>query len=162
MSASNGADALAARCRALEARWHREIPISAEMGVGVAGFDGTTLQVHAALAPNVNVHGTVFGGSLFSVAALCGWGQVYLQLQQQGLDASILFVGGSIRCLAPARDDMQADCIWTADAGNALATLPEAGRCRVHLSVAVDSGRARAAEFEGEYALRLTPAQKSS
>lgn len=159
---SAAADDLAARCRALEARWHREIPISAEMGVEVAAFDGATLRVRAALAPNVNVHGTVFGGSLFSVAALCGWGQVHLQLVQRGLNASILFVGGSIRCLAPARDDIDAGCGWPAEAADALAALPDADRCRIRLQVIVDSGAARAAEFEGEYAVRLAPDQRSA
>ena len=138
----------------LEARWHAEIPISETMGIRVHRFDGTTLETMAALAPNLNVHGTAFAGSQFSVAALCGWGQVHLQLASAGIEGSIVFVQGSIRCLAPVRDDMLARCVWTATAADALATVRQTGRTRVHLDVQVESFGAVAADFSGEYGVR--------
>jgi thioesterase domain-containing protein len=155
----NDLDAL---CRALERRWHDEIPITAAMGISVTGFDGAHLEVRAALAPNVNVHGTAFAGSLFSLASLCGWGMVHLQIQMQmqmqrrGLTGSIVFVEGRIRCLAPVHDDVTARCTWSDDAGAALATLANAGRARIMLATRLDCGGDLAAEFSGEYAARLS------
>jgi thioesterase domain-containing protein len=147
------------RCRALEARWHEEIPISAAMGVGVQAFDGERLRVQAALAPNVNVHGTVFAGSLFSVAALCGWGLVYLQLLEQHIDAAILFVDGRIRCLAPATADVTAQADWGATAAATLTALPERGRGRIVLDARVICQETLVAEFQGEYAVRVPRTQ---
>jgi thioesterase domain-containing protein len=142
------------RLHALETRWHTEIPISATMGVRVHRFDGTSLETVAALAPNLNVHGTAFAGSQFSLASLCGWGQVWLQLDAAGLEGSIVFVEGTIRCLAPVRDTMLARCAWNAAAAESLATLRGTGRARCHLDVWIESGAAPAAEFSGVYGIR--------
>lgn len=141
--------------RALEARWHDDIPISAAMGIAVSGYDGARLELRAALAPNVNVHGTAFAGSLFSLASLCGWGLLHLQLEGRGLAGSIVFVEGSIRCLKPVRDDVQANCEWPPAAESALAGLGCGDRARFLLTTRLHCGGALAAEFRGEYALKL-------
>ena len=44
---------------ALERRWHDEIPLSAAMGLKIVDGDDGALSLHAPLAPNRNVHGTV-------------------------------------------------------------------------------------------------------
>jgi thioesterase domain-containing protein len=144
-----------AALHALEQRWHAEIPISATMGIRVHRFDGAVLETVALLEPNVNVHGTAFAGSQFSVASLCGWGQVWLQLGRAGLGGSIVFVEGNIRCLAPVRGDMLARCTWTEPAGDALEVLRQSGRTRVHLGVQIESDGVLAADFSGEYGVRL-------
>jgi thioesterase domain-containing protein len=146
---------LVALGRTLEARWHAEIPISAAMGIAVAGFAGRHLDLRAALEPNVNVHGTAFAGSLFSVAALCGWGLVHLQLQRQDLDGDIVFVEGRIRCLKPVREDVTARCAWGSEAEVVLDGLPRTGRGRFVLTTRLDCADGLAAEFSGEYAVRL-------
>jgi len=142
------------RLHALETRWHTEIPISATMGVRVHRFDGTTLETTAALAPNLNIHGTAFAGSQFSLASLCGWGQVWLQLDAAGLDGSIVFVEGSIRCVTPVRDAMLARCVWNQSAAEALDALRGSGRARCHLDVRIECADAVAAEFSGVYGIR--------
>jgi len=143
-----------AALHALQTRWHAEIPISATMGVKVHRFDNTVLEVTADLTPNLNIHGTAFAGSLFSVAALCGWGQVYLQLQAAGLAGSIVFVDGRIRCLAPAREDLRARCSWHAAAAEQLARLHQTDRTRITLDLQVFCDTTHVADFTGEYAVR--------
>lgn len=140
---------------ALQQRWHVEIPISETMGIRVHRFDGAVLETAALLEPNVNVHGTAFAGSQFSLASLCGWGQVYLHLAEAGLEGSIVFVEGTIRCVAPVRDDMLARCAWSQSADEALVELRQTGRTRVYLDVQVESGGRVAADFRGEYGVRL-------
>jgi thioesterase domain-containing protein len=139
----------------LEKRWHDEIPISATMGIRVHRFDDAVLETVALLQPNVNVHGTAFAGSQFSVAALCGWGQVHLQLSRAALTGSIVFVEGNIRCLAPVRADMLARCAWTPEADAALVTLRQTGRARIYLDVQVECDGRLAADFRGEYGIRV-------
>ena len=58
--------------------WRTEIPITDAMDLGPVRFDDHGLTVRADLAPNVNVHGTAFAGSLYAIAALSGWGLVHL------------------------------------------------------------------------------------
>ena len=142
------------RLRALEARWHTEIPISAVMGVRVLGFDGAVLITAAPLACNVNVHGTAFAGSQFSVASLCGWGQIWLQLAARDWVGSIVFVGGDIRCLLPVDADMEARCRWTDSAAAAFAALEHDYRARVRLDVELTTAGRVAASFSGEYGIR--------
>jgi thioesterase domain-containing protein len=151
----SGADARRrAWCAALQGRWHDEIPITASMGISIDTFDGNTLAVRAALAQNVNVHGSVFAGSLFSLASLCGWGLIYLQLLQHDGSGSIVFVDGRLRCLKPARADIVATATWSGSAEAALKELLSQGHCRINLSARVDSGAGTASEFSGEYAVR--------
>ena len=149
------APARAALCRELERRWHAEIPISAAMGIGVGDFDGETLTIRAALAPNVNVHGSGFAGSQFSLASLCGWGLLQLQLTLHHLQASILFVDGHIECRRPVRGDMLAHCRITEEVTAAMADLESRGKARCRLATRVESEGELAAEFVGTYGLKL-------
>ena len=54
------------RLQELTETLHREVPLTREMGISVAAYDGHELRVAADFEPNVNIHGTAFGGSLFS------------------------------------------------------------------------------------------------
>lgn len=151
--------------RALERRWHREIPISAAMGIAVREFDGQRLGVSAELEPNRNVHGTAFAGSLFSLASLAGWGQVYLQLERRALEGSIVFVEGNIRCLRPVTAEVIAWASWSEaaeDVLRALAAGGSGGRGRFLVEVHLEVAGAAAAEFRGEYAVKLRALQERS
>jgi len=142
-------------CRQLEHRWHLEIPISSAMGIEVESFADEELTVRAALKPNVNVHGSAFAGSQFSLASLCGWGQLHMQLARRGLDASIIFVDGRIECLKPVRADMTARCRLTEEATAALDGLAKVGRGRCQLNTRIESGGELSAAFTGTYGLKI-------
>lgn len=124
------------------------------MGIQVVDFDDSTLVIRAALRPNVNVHGSGFAGSQFSLASLCGWGLLHLQLTLQNLHASILFVDGHIECRRPVRADMVARCQSTDEVTAAMADLQTRGRARCRLTTQVESDGELAAEFVGTYGLK--------
>jgi thioesterase domain-containing protein len=88
---------LAALSMELEATWHREIPLATAMQVAVEGYDGARLTIRAPLAPNRNLHGTAFAGSLFSVCALTGWGATWLKFRERGLSGLIVIAESTIR-----------------------------------------------------------------
>ena len=69
-------------CTDLQAIWYQQIPLSKAMDMRIVDFADNTLTCCASLAPNVNVHGTAFAGSLYAVQALTGWGMMHLQLQE--------------------------------------------------------------------------------
>jgi thioesterase domain-containing protein len=140
----------------LETIWHREIPISAAMGIHVDDYDGGRLVVRAALSPNVNVHGTAFAGSLYAIAALCGWGITWLTLRKRALDAHIVIANGHIEYHRPVGDPIVASCLLdTSMHGAAFDKLVGTGKTRFPLVCRIGTGEAPDATFDGDYAVRL-------
>ncbi len=145
-----------ALCAELERTWHTEIPISAAMGISVVEFTNDVLVVRADLAPNVNVHGTAFAGSLYAIAALCGWGMTWLQLKSRAIDGSIVIANGNIHYAAPVQQAIVATCRFEGAAQDtAMARLVSAGKARFNLSCSIAAHEREAALFTGEYAVRL-------
>ena len=115
------------------------MPPVAAMGVGVSGYDGERLTLHAPLAANVNDKGTAFGGSLTSLMTVAGWGLVTLQLQLRDLAAEVYVADSAIRYLAPLRADLLARA-RLGEGGSwedFFATFAARGRARVQLEAEV-------------------------
>ena len=140
----------------LAATWRAKIPISAAMDLGPVRFDDHGLTVRASLAPNVNVHGTAFAGSLYAVAALSGWGLVHLELDAAGLDGSIVIAEGRIEYLRPVQEDIVAVCATdAADVADVADRLRETGRTRWPLTAVISAAGREAVRFDGVYAIKL-------
>jgi thioesterase domain-containing protein len=136
----------------LEHTLHDEIPISLAMGIRVANYDGASLKLAAPLATNINHKSTAFGGSLYSIAVLCGWGLLYLKLAEAGLHKHIVIQESNIRYLQPVDQDMLAECCLDYAAfKNLLRTLGKHGRARLSLEVIITQGNRPAVEFFGRY-----------
>ncbi len=136
----------------LEQLLHEDIPISRAMGVRVASYDGARLRLAAELAPNLNHKCTAFGGSLFSVAVLCGWGLLHLKLHETGLHKHIVIQESAIRYLRPVDTDIVAECRSDGEAlARFLRTLQKHDRARLSLDVAILQGAQPAVEFSGRY-----------
>ncbi len=136
----------------LEHILHNEIPISQAMGIRVANYDGTSLQLAAPLAPNINHKCTAFGGSLYSLAVLCGWGLLHLKLAEAGLRKHIVIQESNILYVLPIDQDMLAECRLDDVAfKHFLRTLKKHGRSRLSLAVTIKHGGQPAVEFSGRY-----------
>ena len=57
---------------ALQHKIHESIPLSEAMQFSIASLSRESILVTAPLAPNVNIHGTGFAGSIYSLAVLSG------------------------------------------------------------------------------------------
>lgn len=136
----------------LEKLLHGEIPLSQAMGIRVAGYDGRCLRLAAPLAPNINHKLTAFGGSLYSLAVLCGWGLLHLKLTEAGLHKHIVIQEGNIRYLRPVNQELVAECcVDEADLSRLLRVLIKHDRARLALDVAVHHQGLPAVEFSGRY-----------
>ena len=144
-----------ALCAELQSIWHQQIPLSQVMQMQIADFDGQVLTTEASLAPNVNVHGTAFAGSLYAIQALTGWGMMYLQLKLNALDASIVIASGQINYAKPVAQDIHVRCIFGEHAGE-MKYLKATGKGRFPLTceVLLADGNP-AGKFSGDYAVRL-------
>ena len=140
-------------CRELEALWRERIPLTRALGVALRRFDDATLELAADLAPNVNIHGTGFAGSLYSISALCGWSMIHLQLGLRGLAGSIVLAEGRIRYLRPVTEEIVAVCLFD-DHDAAFTELAHSGRARFPLTAKIASAGKVAVEFEGDFAVK--------
>ena len=144
-----------ALCAELQTIWHQQIPLSQAMQMQIADFDGQVLTTEASLAPNVNVHGTAFAGSLYAIQALTGWGMMHLQLKLNALNASIVIASGQINYAKPVAQDIYVRCSFGEHAGE-MTKLEATGKGRFPLTcqVLLADGKP-AGEFSGDYAVRL-------
>lgn len=142
-------------CAELQSTWHTDIPITAAMGTAIDAYASDELVVRAALAPNINVHGTAFAGSLYAIAALTGWGMAWLKLRESGIDAHIVLAEGRIEYLRAVAEDIVCRCRFDPELHNPkLAALAGSSRTMLRLNCEIDAGGGPAVSFEGRYAIR--------
>ena len=143
------------RTEALQEILHSEIPISRAMGIRVAGYDGASLTLDAPLAPNTNHKDTAFGGSLYSLAVLSGWGLLHLRLAEVRLHKLIVIQESTIRYLHPVEHDLHAVCrLDDAAFDRFLHTLNKYGRARISLAAVITHDNLNAVEFSGRYVVQ--------
>jgi thioesterase domain-containing protein len=98
------------RLRLLEQTLHREVPLTRHMGVRVEEHDGRELVFLADFQANINIHGTAFGGSLYSICAVVCWGMLHLKFEEAGLEAHSVLGDAKISYRLPVRGDIKAVC----------------------------------------------------
>lgn len=127
-----------------------QIPIINHMGFVPLEWDGTTLHMGAELEPNVNDKGTGFGGSLATVATLCGWSIVTLHLRDLGRDDDVVIKESQLEYFRPITSDFTA--VTSLPAAEKLeqfdTRMAEKGRARMELVIEI--------KRDNETALRLT------
>ena len=142
-------------CTDLQAIWYQQIPLSKAMDMRIVDFADNTLTCCASLAPNVNVHGTAFAGSLYAVQALTGWGMMHLQLHLHELDAYIVIANGQIDYAKPVAEEIVVSCSFAGQEA-AMDNLQKSGKGRFQLTSKVQlSDGSSAGSFSGLYAVRL-------
>ncbi len=119
----------------------RGMPLSRAMGLRVLEAGQEKVRLSFPLEPNLNVHGTAFGGSLYTAALLAPWGLLWCLLRQRGLAADVVVAASGERFLAPVGDAFVAEC--SAPRGSfdrSLKVLRAKGRARVEAQSEVYSG----------------------
>ena len=91
----------------LEAKIHATIPLARAMQFHIEALDTEGIEVSAPLEPNVNIHGTGFAGSIYSVAVLSGWALCTHILEAAGVDADLVVARAEIRYRAPVTGELR-------------------------------------------------------
>jgi thioesterase domain-containing protein len=136
-------------CAELQATWRDEIPLAAAIQLEVVEFAGGQLTVRAPLAPNRNVHGTAFAGSLYSVCVLTAWGRLWMALRERGLQGRVVVADSRIAYRKAVTGELVCRC--TADPS--LDDLAATGRAQLTVTSTIDGATAPAVEFEGTYVI---------
>ncbi|ALM92949.1 MULTISPECIES: bifunctional GNAT family N-acetyltransferase/hotdog fold thioesterase [Alteromonas] len=137
-------------CKSLQQTWTDTIPITEHMGIKLYQYTGRTLETRASLNKNINVHGTMFAGSIFSLATLTGWGMIYLQLKERGLTGDIVLGDGDIHYHKPITMKPRAICNIETLSGK-FKPLEKGEKARFALNVDILDGDNAVAEFEGVF-----------
>ncbi|MGI9323117.1 MAG: YiiD C-terminal domain-containing protein [Pseudomonadales bacterium] len=138
----------------LEETLHQLIPLSREMGVQVLDYDGKRLSLTAPLAPNINHQQSAFGGSLYAVAALAGWGLMQLKLTELKLDCNTVIADAAVSYLKPVLDDIVCCVSLPPDADAFFAELAARGQASTKVRAAIGTEDDPAMTLTGTYHLR--------
>ncbi|NMH60240.1 YiiD C-terminal domain-containing protein [Alteromonas ponticola] len=137
-------------CKELQKTWSDTIPITDHMGIKIHQFTGRTLETRASLNKNINIHGTMFAGSIFSLATLTGWGMIFLQLKEKNVRGDIVLGDGDIHYHKPITMKPRAICNIESLSGK-LGLLDKNKKAKLTLQVDILDGDDPVAEFKGVY-----------
>ncbi len=145
-------------CDDLQALLHDDIPLTRQMGLEVRGWEAHALRLGLPLAANVNHKNTLFGGSLYCVAVLAGWGWLHLRLREAGIDdGHIVIQDAQISYPRPVTGAAIAVCeAPPAEAWDRFVRLYQRrGRARLVLDTVVfnEGDETPAVTFSGQYVL---------
>ncbi|WP_371186902.1 YiiD C-terminal domain-containing protein [Thalassotalea maritima] len=135
---------------ALEQIWHQTIPVSAFMNIQPVSLVADQLTVCASREANVNLHNTMFAGSIYTLATLTGWGRAYLLLTAAGLQGDIVLADANMRYHKPLQGQPLAQTV--AVQGD-VAALDLGRRARLSIDVKVKDGDLTVASFTGKYVI---------
>ena len=132
----------------LQSTWYQTIPVSQFMQITPVSFSGQHFSVTAPLAPNVNLHQTMFAGSIYTLMTLTGWGMVWLQQQLAKVEGDIVLADANVRYIAPITADPVARVDWV---DTDLSALQRGKRVRINLTIELWCADKQCAVFEGRF-----------
>jgi thioesterase domain-containing protein len=134
---------------ALRTYLHDHIPLSRAMAVEVLESSPAHVLLQAPLEPNINMHGTMFGGSAATLALLAAWSVMHLKLETAGISGQLVIHRTSMEYLLPITGIAQASArLGDEDWPNFLQTFHRRGRARLTVPAEL--------LFEGRIAGRLS------
>lgn len=138
----------------LERYLHREIPLSAAIGVRVEALGPGGVVLGAPLGPNVNHRRTAFAGSISALGMLAAWATVQLRLRGDGYDAEVVIQRCSLEYHAPATGDLRATCETPgADEWARLrAAIERRGRGRIEATTRIEAAGTLVVTLTGQLA----------
>ena len=114
------------------------IPLSATMQFSIEHLQAGEIRVTAPLSPNINIHGTGFAGSLYSVAVLTGWALCTHIIDEAGIDADLVVARAEISYRAPVNGDIECRCSASVEQRELfLQTIHQRGKGKLSLDIAV-------------------------
>jgi len=139
---------------------HRSVPLSQAMQMCVESVDVEQLVLSAPLEPNLNQHGTVFGGSAATLGVLSAWSLLHVRLTQQGLPCKLVVQRGAMEYEAPMSGNFTATATLadSADWDHFVATFQAHGKARIRVQATLRSGVRRAGLYSGEFVALREPA----
>ena len=137
----------------LEAYLFENIPLSRAMQVSVVSVQPESVVLGAPLAPNINVHETVFGGSASAVALLAAWSLLHLRMVGTGVSAHLVIQRNTINFELPISGSFTAHSSFTHPESwePFVRLLRRKGLARITMSSILVFAGQTTGRFEGEF-----------
>jgi thioesterase domain-containing protein len=139
--------------QALQALLAEKIPVTQFMQVEVVDIQPDSLTVKAPLAPNLNIHDTMFGGSATAIGLVAAWSLFSMRLANAGVNATVVAHKNASTYLKPIAGELVAKATF-ANLGawqSFMDRFTEKGRARFFLHVQLLSENQLAGEIEAEF-----------
>ena len=142
--------------QALEALLAEKIPVANFMQIQVVEIQADRLTLKAPLAPNLNVHDTMFGGSATAIGLIAAWSLFSTRLANAGIKATVVAHKNSSVYLKPIDDELVAEAtLAETESGQAwqdfLDRFNEKGRARLNLHTRLLCHQELAGEVEAVF-----------
>jgi thioesterase domain-containing protein len=138
----------------LQSALHNLIPISKHMGIEASQYDGQCLILKAPLENNINHQRSAFGGSLFSLSALAGWGILQLKLAELGIKANTVIAGGDVGYSLPVFETLVCEITLPDAYPEFQAKLIANGKASILLTTNIIVEGVSAMTFNGKFVVR--------
>ena len=132
------------------------LPITDYLKMRVDQFSGDSFSLAIDLQPSINDKLTAFGGSLYCLCVMNGWGMAYLQARRRGINPNMVVSHGEIDYTAPVSDEyIVARCETRSETDwrGFFERLDTHGRATVSLQSEVICNGQRAVLFRGSYTI---------
>ena len=132
---------------------HDEIPLTRAIGIEVREYDKQALTLYAPLHYNINHKSSAFGGSLYSVAVLSGWGLIYMLLRQYDLSGHIVIQESHTQYRKPVTTDIIARCAFDSQTQyqRFIQMYRRKGMARIQLQTCITCNAETNVLFTGKY-----------
>jgi thioesterase domain-containing protein len=139
----------------LQSVLHEEIPLTRDMKISVVHCNDKLVELSAPLEPNINHKCSAFGGSLYSVAVLCGWGFIFNQMQLNNLSGHIVIQHSEVDYRLPVDGEIRAICELHEQTilQRFIKTFLRKKRARIKLQINIIYNGEKAMQFIGHYVI---------
>lgn len=131
---------------------HQHIPLSRAVDVSVLEASADQVVLNAPLDPNINVHGTMFGGSAAVLGLLAAWSVLHLRLEASDIASQLVIHRTEMEYLRPIAGTARAVArLDGADWESFAHMLERRGKARLSVTAELTFEAAVAARLVGEF-----------
>lgn len=132
-----------------------EIPLTKAIGIDVIKYTDNYLTLRAPIENNINHKCTAFGGSLYSVSVLSGWGLIFLLLDKHDLNGHIVIYESNTKFIKPVDSDIIATCSFESEqqCDKFIKMYRRKGKARIKLTSRVICNNETSVIFQGTYVI---------
>ncbi|MDP9141358.1 MAG: thioesterase domain-containing protein [Pseudomonadota bacterium] len=131
---------------------HRSIPLTIALGARVIELGDQHVRLTAPLEPNLNHHGTAFGGSLATLGILAGWVALHHGMERAGVKGSLVVRQTTLDYLRPVTGELVAESRLPEETWlDFVAALRESRRARIEVCSALRDSAGDAVRARGSY-----------
>ena len=128
---------------ALTQKIRDHIPLSQAMQFSIEALSPDSIRVCAPLEPNINIHGTGFAGSLYSIGILTGWALATHVMDELEMKAELVVGKAEIKYRAPVTSALV--CVSSCSDEQRLQfmqAVEESGKGRLDLEIVIGDRQA--------------------